>query len=480
MSPARQGGLKAIRIAGNPDYGVDPATSDFYRRLIDLRSSIKRRMKSASPLERGALNALQLALKILANATSYGIFVELIVEKAGQKQKLVCFGGEDQGFPLAAGRSEKLGKVERPGSFFHPLLATLITGAARLMLATAERLTLDAGLDWAFCDTDSMAIAKPDGMDPEAFIVTCRNVAGWFDPLNPYEAKDPLFKIEDANYGIESKELEPLYCYAISSKRYVLFNLNANVEPILRKASAHGLGDKRAPYGDKDAPPSIPDPIVKLADIGVDRWQHDLWYQIVRAALAGQFDIVPLDYHPNLQAPAMSRYASATPDILNWFKTYNANRAYAMQVKPFNFLSAFQETSCSDLSFIGDVEPSARTRRRKDTSHTLRPIAPYSRDPIEAAKRCFDRETGQPISPDRLKTYPQALSSYHLRPESKFENADFMIAGQRAAGMFGPFGSSISVRSRTVRKSNITSASTKARTLPTVQTQAREVSTSPN
>jgi hypothetical protein len=125
----------------------------------------------------------------------------------------------------------------------------------------------------------------------------------------------------------------------------------------------------------------------------------------------------------------MSRYAATTPDILNWFKSYNLGRPYAEQVKPFNFLSAFQETSCSDLSFIGEIELATTTRQRKGTKQTLRPIAPYNRDPVEAAKACFDRETGRPISPNRLKTYAQALSSYHLRPESKFENADFYDRG---------------------------------------------------
>jgi hypothetical protein len=52
-----------------------------------------------------------------------------------------------------------------------------------------------------------------------------------------------------------------------------------------------------------------------------------------------------------------------------------------------------------------------------------------ARDPVEAARACFDRETGHPISHDRLKTYAQALSSYHLRPESKFENGDFYDRG---------------------------------------------------
>jgi hypothetical protein len=161
---AQQEGLTPIRIAGDSDYEVDPATDDFYRRLIDLRSSIKTKMKSAGPDEREELDALQLALKILANATSYGIFVELIVEEANRKQSFACFGGEDEGFPLGSANAPKPGKVEKPGSFFHPLLATLITGAARLLLATVEQLSLDAGLDWAFGDTDSMAVAKPNNM----------------------------------------------------------------------------------------------------------------------------------------------------------------------------------------------------------------------------------------------------------------------------------------------------------------------------
>jgi hypothetical protein len=102
-------------------------------------------------------------------------------------------------------------------------------------------------------------------------------------------------------------------------------------------------------------------------------------------------------------------------------------------VKPFNFLSAFQETSCSDLSFIGEIEP-ATAQQRKGTKQTLRPIAPYNRNPVEAAKTCFDRETAQPISTKRLKTYAQTLSTYHLRPQSNSRTPISMIAGQRVGG----------------------------------------------
>jgi hypothetical protein len=59
---------------------------------------------------------------------------------------------------------------------------------------------------------------------------------------------------------------------AISSKRYVLFNLDEQRQPIIRKASAHGLGHLIAPYGSEEAPPNIPAPAVPLSEIGVDRW----------------------------------------------------------------------------------------------------------------------------------------------------------------------------------------------------------------
>jgi hypothetical protein len=90
--------------------------------------------------------------------------------------------------------------IEEEGQYFHPLLATLITGAARLMLAVAECLAEREGITWAFCDTDSMALAKPEEMSEEEFIRKARKVQSWFTQLNPYQKKGPLFKIEGENY----------------------------------------------------------------------------------------------------------------------------------------------------------------------------------------------------------------------------------------------------------------------------------------
>lgn len=114
--------------------------------------------------------------------------------------------------------------------------------------------------------------------------------------LNPYEQKGPLFKIEDINYGIEDGKLTrtptPMFCFAVSAKRYALFNIDAYGRPVIRKASAHGLGHLRAPYQESDAPKSTPAPSMPLEKIGVERWQYDLWYQIIVAALDGHPDQV--------------------------------------------------------------------------------------------------------------------------------------------------------------------------------------------
>jgi hypothetical protein len=420
-----QSGLKTVKIAGNPDYEIDPANHDFFKRLIDLRSTVKAKHKKATGPTRDALNSEQQALKILANSTSYGIFVEMTVADLDAPESLICYGPDGEGFPVDSI------KIEEPGKFFHPLLATLITGAARLMLGTAERLRVEKGLDWAFCDTDSMAIAKPDGMDQAEFFERAQSICAWFSSLNPYEQKGSIFKIEDANYQIAGDSvggtLEPLFCYCISSKRYVLFNVGPCGEVIIRKASAHGLGHYLAPYEPEDAPQSIPAPSVALDKIGVDRWHYDLWHTVITAALAGHSDQVDLSYHPGLSEPAVSRYGATTPKLLGWFKQLNGGREYRDQVKPFNFLIAFQGRRHLTETDGGPWTPK-RGRPRKVSP--IRPVAPFSRNISEAAKTAFDRETDKRVESESLVTYAEALAQYHLRPEAKFLNGDFFDRGR--------------------------------------------------
>jgi DNA polymerase elongation subunit (family B) len=135
----------------------EPATADdVYRRLIDLRNEVKTARdaaKAAGDRDLAArLDAEQLALKITANATAYGIFVELNAQELDRLTGVRCYGptgAEAVDWNTAdAGFLTRVRNVEEEGRYFHPLLATLITGAARLMLALSEHAATEFGLEW--------------------------------------------------------------------------------------------------------------------------------------------------------------------------------------------------------------------------------------------------------------------------------------------------------------------------------------------
>jgi hypothetical protein len=416
-----QDGLNPINIAGNPEYRIDPYKDDFFQRVIELRLDAKQRAKTALPEQKAILEAEQGALKIIANSTSYGISIELNVEDLPSPQRRSCYGYAGKPFNI---RTEK---VENPGRYFNPLLATLITGAARLMLAITETLARRNGLDWAFCDTDSMAIVKTNGVEA-TFKDRVEIIRKYFEPLNPYSNNSSILKLEIVNFGIgpKSSESVPLYFLGISAKRYALFNLRKSGEIIIRKASAHGLGHLIAPYSENEAPNSIPAPLVPLAEIGVERWQYDLWHQIIRVALDGHPDQVDLNYHAALNLPAASRYGGTTPALLGWFKKHNQNREYSRQVRPFNFMLGFQVRSQAHLASASVKSDLLNQNRLFD----LKPIAPFGKNISQAALNCFDRETGKPIPIELLKTYREALAQYHLRSEAKFLNGDYLDRGE--------------------------------------------------
>ena len=88
-----QDGLRGLKIAGHAEYAVDRYEDDFYRRVIELRRRVKAELedaerRDANSQETKNLDMDQLALKILANATSYGIFIELNVEDADKEDAL--------------------------------------------------------------------------------------------------------------------------------------------------------------------------------------------------------------------------------------------------------------------------------------------------------------------------------------------------------------------------------------------------------
>ncbi len=69
----QQTGLTPVEVAGQ---WIDPTTDDFYQRLIIHRNAIKAKLDVAIEADKVGLKSDRQAVKILANATSYGIFVE--------------------------------------------------------------------------------------------------------------------------------------------------------------------------------------------------------------------------------------------------------------------------------------------------------------------------------------------------------------------------------------------------------------------
>jgi hypothetical protein len=256
----QQPGLRAVRLAGEIE--VDPTRDDFFATLIEQR----RQTATRDDLEPADRERIRTFLKVLANSGCYGIFAEINRDELGSRQP-VTIHGLNQPF------TQRLTTVEAPGEYSFPPLAACITGAARLMLALLERLVTDAAGRYAFCDTDSMAIVAT----PEGGIAPCHGgplftadgregvralsyaqfdrIIDRFTTLNPYNralVSGSILEPEEWNFEPETSERLQLYCYAISAKRYALYNLDANGRPILRKWSEHGLGHLLNPL-DPDA-----------------------------------------------------------------------------------------------------------------------------------------------------------------------------------------------------------------------------------
>jgi len=115
---------------------IDPVKQDFYRSVVEQR----KRFKSDK--------ALAYFLKILANSSAYGLFVELNPKKVKSREckNIKVFSGEHE-------HTQPTLIVEEHGSWLFPILAAFITSGGRLLLATLEQCVKDAGGSYLFCDS---------------------------------------------------------------------------------------------------------------------------------------------------------------------------------------------------------------------------------------------------------------------------------------------------------------------------------------
>lgn len=204
----RQSGLKRTNLGGMVE--VNPE-DDFYRTVIEQRISHK-----------GGNKALSYFLKVLANSGSYGLFVEVNTETKKKETEVGYFSGEKKGTISST-------YVEKPGAWYFPPIASLITSSGRLLLTMLEKSVELRGGSYLFCDTDSLCIV---GTEKGGFIPCpggrslfkgklglkalslkeVKTIADEFKKLNPYNPSlvREILKIEDINF-ISGKPMESEY-----------------------------------------------------------------------------------------------------------------------------------------------------------------------------------------------------------------------------------------------------------------------------
>jgi hypothetical protein len=423
--------LEATKLRGAIE--VDPRNIDFFKVVIEERKRISSR-SDVSDIEK---QRLEKALKVLANATGYGIYAEMNRQETDDPVKVICHGIDAEPFTC------RVAHPDVPGEYCFPPLASLITGAARLMLALLEHSVIKLGGTYAMEDTDSMAIVAteqggpvlcPGGPYRTADGSEAIHALSWkevkaisehFASLNPYErdaVPGSVLKIEDDNFDRETGAQRKLHCFAISAKRYALFLIDAEGIPVLLRKDANNNSDRWSQHGlGHLLNPTDPE--------SEDRkWAARVWLDIVSRGLGIQTQ------SPNFEnSPAVSLVTVSSPGILRSLRDFNAGKKYCDQLKPFNFL-----LTCHVKQF---GHPLGSDPER------FHLIAPYMTDARQWPEMDWiDQYSGKRyrVTTDghhgnrktaRVKTYGDVIQEYEFHPESKFADANSEACHKQTVGL---------------------------------------------
>lgn len=377
-----QRGLEPVQLRGSQT--VDPRRDDFFQRVIELR-----RGTEIEALPESGRQRLSDFLKVLANSASYGIFAETNTQDGSADVTVERYG------------LDRLSVItqspEEPGRWCFPPLAAFIAGSARLMLAMLERCVSDLGGVYAFCDTDSMAIVATEqggtaGGSAEPHRLSWADVdsiVARFERLKPYDRNavaSTLLKVEDENFD-QARTRVQLHCYAISAKRYCLYNLAPGA--VLRKYSESGLGHLLDPMDpDWDGDIYGPEGAARQAATAMPAWMQCFWEDTLTEVYGEG-----LPSRDWFDRPALSRFTVSNHALLGHFRGANAGKPYGEQVKPANFMLIARDATLG--------------------SDRVVPVAAYERDATKWRDLDWrDRLTGTKL---RIATRPSAGGQEKVR-----------------------------------------------------------------
>ena len=362
-------------------------------------------------------------------------------------------------------------------------MAACITAAARLMLAALETLVVNAGGTWAFCDTDSMAIVATEHGGPvecsggphrtedghEAVLALSfeqvDEIVQRFEALNPYDptiVPGSVLEIEKENYErdpsksgrVDRDRRRQLHSYAISAKRYALYNLDSQGQPILRSIIDEPDTEDSQPSDDED--PDTLGELRKHSEHGLGhllnpgnpeddsrKWIGELWQHIIRTDGHGQEASEP----PWLDHPAVTRSAVTTWELQKRFKPYNRSRSKTEQVRPFNFhliatVARFGHptgTNPERFALIAPFEKDPKRWRKLEWTNFYEPGSRYKiatpnrklHPDDQAEDLTLKRARGIVI----VKTFRDVLTEYRLHPEAKSLGPDNKPCDQTTVGL---------------------------------------------
>ncbi|SEF99455.1 DNA polymerase domain-containing protein [Nitrosomonas ureae] len=400
------------KLFGDERFSIDLTTDDLFARVIEMRADIKKQMKDhpVGSNESLYLDGLQQALKLIANSTSYGVLVEINPDDSESKNIPVHIYADQ----YSKGKTKA---IEEPGPYFMGPCGALIPAAGRLLLSMAEKLASDRGIDYVLCDTDSMAFAKPEDMDREMFRIKIQEICDCFKSLSPYNNVSEILKIEDLNYF--TNQLEPLYCIAISAKRYALYN-RTDTGYRIRKFSSHGTGGWMKPA---EYQSNTPEPWENVYKLGGHRWMYDLWYHAITEIEDGKSRVSLINL-PFLSEPALTNVTVSTTQLLRRFK-------HIADIRPFSFmvmlpsLNQFELLARSQSQFEAITE--AVTTDKKAQPYNPMELkgvafyAPYAKSYQAVYDQIRRMDSNQLIKIEH-KTLAECVADYFLHGEAKASN----------------------------------------------------------
>ena len=438
---APQANLEAINVAGDGRYRVDPLGDDFVRRLVELRTALRRdgRVARASGDERVAdeLDARAGALKKSANSIAYGIPIEVNVTDFGKSVTVEVARPDGTTYSPPS-----VHRLEEPGVWFHPLVATLVVAGGRLLLAAAMRLVHDAGGTYTYTDTDSLhVVATPNGGLVERAGLAAGKAApipalSWsqvaaitdrFDALNPYDrdlVPGSILALVDVNFDPETGEQREVQCFSIAAKRYALFTVDDGGQPRIARSrmeahrSEHALGHLLSPLG---KPP------------GAERtdWVSVWWEYLLCRELE-----VPADRPAWFDDPARGSLAVTSAQDERSFLRFNAARPYADQVRPWGFVMTVH---AHPLLRTGKGPRVLVTPREDDPTKWAHLLWFDRQDPGRAPLRI---RTGDPtfVIPGSITvaSYGDYFAEFRRHAESKAAGPDGEPCNPSTRGQLGP------------------------------------------